>query len=499
MQAMYGARRVSARQMCRLLGCVVGLVALAAIAMPSVAAAKPPTVRSTYVALGDSLAFGYSQQLFNENAPFESPTGFEQGYANDYLGLVNAKMGKKQAQLVNDGCPGETTESLIGDNPTLLANINTEVKGKVAEPVTGEAPCEYHYTNRGSEEHPFFLPLHHEYGGSKSQLESAIQTIETERAAGTPVKMISLDIGANDELHVVAKAEHEATLQVEGKVAAIVTPEAEAQVKAKAGAAIAKLVEEALIAKVAGQAFVESGGVEPAFAEDIAKDIGEFIANHPEEFEDLKIVTAAKYLAEHGKELKEEGEKIGAELGAKYFAAHGLELLLEGEKITLAIVKADSPAMFEQIDTNVIGILTALHRMAAYHGKVIFEGTYDAYGRVRGVTKFATKLVPGENHQTELFEGFNQGAAELATFEKATLTHAAVKLKVCYSNAETLFNPASVSNTLANEEAEEQDMAEWTNMANFTTFKGKANGPDIHATPLGYQKMAEQMNSTCTF
>lgn len=144
--------------------------------------------------------------------------------------------------------------------------------------------------------------------------------------------------------------------------------------------------------------------------------------------------------------------------------------------------------MYEQIDTNVIGIFTALHH-AGFNGNVIFEQAYDPYGRLQYVSK---------EHQ-ELEPGFNEAAAELAGLEVATINHRSTKLHVCYSDAETLFNPASVENTVANEELEEEHLFKWTNMANTKTFEGKADGPDIHATPEGYEQMAKQMKASCTY
>src|SRR5579862_4539760 len=155
MQAMNGFSRVGVRRDFRLLGCVAALLALAAMAMPSLAAAmKPSKVNSTYVALGDSLAFGFSEHEFNESLPGENPANFEAGYPNDYVNLINAGSYDK-TKLVNYGCPGETTESLIGDNPTVLGAINHALRHTISEPVTGEAPCAYRYADG--------LPLHEEY------------------------------------------------------------------------------------------------------------------------------------------------------------------------------------------------------------------------------------------------------------------------------------------------------------------------------------------------
>ena len=166
MQATNGSSvRFSSRN--RLIGCAMAvMLALSALAFASTARAETTPVTQTYLALGDSLAFGYSQQLFNENVPFESPTAFEHGYTNDYLGNRE----KEGLQLTNKGCPGETTDSLIGNGP-LAAALG----------IPGESPCAYHKAG---------FPLHSEYGG-KSQLESALETIAVDAALGTPVTKLS--------------------------------------------------------------------------------------------------------------------------------------------------------------------------------------------------------------------------------------------------------------------------------------------------------------------
>jgi hypothetical protein len=505
MHAMNGIRR-----RWRQFGCVAALTGLAAMTLPTIAAAhRVARIKATYVALGDSLAFGYSQQLFNENElTGENPAGFEHGYANAYLNDVNVTR-RNSVQLVNDGCPGETTESLIGGNATFIKQLNEKAGEKVSEPITGEAPCAYHTADG--------LPLHHEYGG-KSQLESVIETIASEKAAGTPVRMISLDIGANDELHTVAKAEAEAKARVEAKVAAAVTPTVEKEIGEKVTKIAKEEVEVFVVEQVLSQALAESEGDEPALKDDITKDAAAYFAAHAKELTTQGEIDALNYFSEHKKQLEEEGAVIAAELGAKYAAEHGLELLKDGEEIALEIIKNDLPAEYAQIDTNIIGILVAIHD-TGYTGRVIFVGTYDPYGRVEGVTKAFGKLVLGPNERTELEPGFNVAGAELISLEKATLTKKVTKLKVCYSNTEERFNPATFNETPTAEEEEEQDLAKWTNMANSTEFEyapGKklkfdekvevaphvfqsSNGPDIHATPEGYEVMAAQMNGTCAF
>lgn len=119
-----------------------------------------------YLALGDSLAFGYSQKRFEENLPEENPKSFETGYANDFARVV--RLVEPNLQLVNDGCPGETTESFI------------------------KGPCEYQLK----------YPLHHPYaaGPASSQLADALAVIAAHPGRVSP---ITIDIGANDALGVV--------------------------------------------------------------------------------------------------------------------------------------------------------------------------------------------------------------------------------------------------------------------------------------------------------
>jgi lysophospholipase L1-like esterase len=183
------------------------VLACSALVFSAPASAATPPPPTTYLALGDSLAFGYTQEKFEAHFPFnESPLFFEEGYAN-YLYAKIKGASKKFAQnlkglhLVNNGCPGETTDSFIGDGPL----------GKAIDP-TGTSPCGYHKAG---------FELHHEYGGTKSQLESALQVIAQNSMSPGSVKNVTVNIGANDELAAVAKckaevkAEGEAYLKAE--------------------------------------------------------------------------------------------------------------------------------------------------------------------------------------------------------------------------------------------------------------------------------------------
>jgi lysophospholipase L1-like esterase len=154
----------------RLLVCVAALAASAMLALAPAAGASGPG--STYLALGDSLAYGYHKAQFQNELKekgFVEAANFNDGYVNDFgaaLRLLNPKL-----QIVNDGCPGETTETMI--------------KG------SGVGP---EYCAGGPTGTPFPKAfLHHAYPGT--QLEDALAI-----AKEPGVNTITLDIGANDIL-----------------------------------------------------------------------------------------------------------------------------------------------------------------------------------------------------------------------------------------------------------------------------------------------------------
>jgi lysophospholipase L1-like esterase len=154
-----------------LLVCVVALVAFGALALAPAAGAKG--VGSTYLALGDSLAYGYHQAQFQEELKekgFVEAKNVNDGYVDDFgaaLKLLNPKL-----QIVNDGCPGETTETMI----------------------KGSGAYGPEYCAGGPTGSPFPKAfLHHPYPGT--QLEDALAI-----AKGPGVGTITLDIGANDIL-----------------------------------------------------------------------------------------------------------------------------------------------------------------------------------------------------------------------------------------------------------------------------------------------------------
>lgn len=149
----------------RMVGCLLALtmVFLALYLAPTAGASNG---QRSYLALGDSLAFGYSQAKFNSLFPNENPAAYNTGYVDDFakvLRFLNPRL-----QVVNDGCPGETTDSFIN------------------------GPCQYQ----------LLFPLHHPYSGgpTSSQLSDALAYLEAHRGRVSP---ITLDIGANDALGVI--------------------------------------------------------------------------------------------------------------------------------------------------------------------------------------------------------------------------------------------------------------------------------------------------------
>ncbi len=157
----------------------------------------PPT---TYLALGDSLAFGYSQAKFNSLYPNEEPSQYDTGYVDDFGKVL--KLFDPSLQTVNDGCPGETTESFI------------------------EGPCPY--VAEG-------FPLHHPYSGgpSTSQLADALSYLGAHPGSVNP---ITIDIGANDALGLI-----EGTCKLEPACIAAGAPATFAHIGANLGLILGEL------------------------------------------------------------------------------------------------------------------------------------------------------------------------------------------------------------------------------------------------------------------
>jgi lysophospholipase L1-like esterase len=208
MQAMNGSAG-SVRSRGRLIGCCVAFaLALSALVAPVAANAAETPAPKTFLAVGDSISFGYSAQKFNENFPSEPPAFFEEGVINQANKLLASKKEGEPGKgitPVNYACPGETSNGLIGENEALGGKPSTSNDKRE----TDYHPCSYH--NQSG------LPLHASLA-NLSQLEEALAILK-EGAPAHPVKLISINIGSNDELAAIAKCEEEVKheFETEGK------------------------------------------------------------------------------------------------------------------------------------------------------------------------------------------------------------------------------------------------------------------------------------------
>jgi lysophospholipase L1-like esterase len=177
----------------RLIGCCMAAVLVITGVLAATASAKKP--ETNYIGLGDSLAFGYTQQKFEENFPTENPEAFEEGYVT-LLGKKLAKLEKEagnKLSTVNLGCPGEVSDGLIGHNEAFGGGAGAEFN-----------PCAYHNVTG--------FPLHFEHGSS-SQLEAAFGVVSANPSA---TKVVTINIGSNDELKIVSLCENPAYLTEHG-------------------------------------------------------------------------------------------------------------------------------------------------------------------------------------------------------------------------------------------------------------------------------------------
>ncbi len=141
------------------------VLTLCALAPPAGAAgARPPvTPGSRYLALGDSVTFGYRESNTVPPPNYHDPSSFP-GYP-EQLGP------QLKLNVTNGACPGETSDSFI--NTKAVSNGCTNVRG---------TPGGYRS----------LYPLHVRYKGS--QLAFAVQFLRAHR----DVRLVSLMLGAND-------------------------------------------------------------------------------------------------------------------------------------------------------------------------------------------------------------------------------------------------------------------------------------------------------------
>jgi hypothetical protein len=196
MQAMHGLT-VPFRSLARLSGCVIAVVALAVtVFAPQAGAVEPPPVE-TYLAMGDSITYGYTAVRKAENFPNDAPAWFEEGPANYYAKKVQAGNkakaipSKKGLVTYNTACPGETGVSFL--DKTKPAASCAAFKGGFG--------------------------LHANYFGH-SQIEGALSELTSENLVtktkpAHPVPVASLNIGANDELQQLGKCKAEVKTEIE--------------------------------------------------------------------------------------------------------------------------------------------------------------------------------------------------------------------------------------------------------------------------------------------
>ena len=155
---------------------------VSAAALFVLAPAANATSTTNYLALGDSLAYGYQAAKFQSQYPNVNEATFNTGYVNVFAKLQLTP----GLQTTNLGCPGETSASLIkgGRTPATGGNYLAFI------PACGDSPS----AGIGANFPKVFL--HTPYDG-KSQLQGA-EDFLTANAATT--KTISVDIGANDVL-----------------------------------------------------------------------------------------------------------------------------------------------------------------------------------------------------------------------------------------------------------------------------------------------------------
>ena len=200
---------------------IVGLVALVAtlcalVLLPA-AQAKSPKPASDYLALGDSLAYGYQAAKFRAEFPNIVPSTFDTGYV-DVLGSWLRSL-KRPIDTTNFGCPGESSDSFrfggrgaatgytFVPNPAFCGDQPAAGVGAIFSKAW----------------------LHDFYGGS--QLDAALAFLRKHPHTSP----ITLDVGANDTLIFLEQCGF-------GAVPNCVTPAAIGDLFAHIGANVAAIV-----------------------------------------------------------------------------------------------------------------------------------------------------------------------------------------------------------------------------------------------------------------
>lgn len=156
---------------------VATALATLAVSAPAVAATHhkaagplPVVAGSQYLALGDSVTFGYREAQVVPAPNYKD--------ASSFVGYPELLASELHLKLANAACPGETTASFI----------NTSAQSNGCENSPGAPTVGYRASGPGSG------PLHVSYSGS--QLAYAVSYLRTHHN----VRLVSLMIGANDGL-----------------------------------------------------------------------------------------------------------------------------------------------------------------------------------------------------------------------------------------------------------------------------------------------------------
>lgn len=174
---------------------IVALLIACGATAAAVTAAGATRDARYYVALGDSLSTGFQPTVAGEGIETHS------GYVDDIYGAERRRIGN--LQLVDVGCPGDTTTSLLSGRGNLAMSTR----------------------------------LHCDRSGG-SQLAAALAFLRSHHHAGE-VPLITIDIGINDINHCAALPQPAACLQAAQRAIATNLPRIESRLRAAAPAGTA--------------------------------------------------------------------------------------------------------------------------------------------------------------------------------------------------------------------------------------------------------------------
>lgn len=138
-----------------------------------------------YLALGDSIAFGFNPLLVNPKAP--TPASLFIGYPEILAGVRTADLWV--SKLTNAACPGETSASFRAPNAAIVNNDNGCNNSRLDAP----SPIPPFDPNYGYKD---INLLHVNIAPSESQLDFALHTLRSDKE----INLITLSLGGNDLL-----------------------------------------------------------------------------------------------------------------------------------------------------------------------------------------------------------------------------------------------------------------------------------------------------------